>query len=517
MQHETWTVTKAATRSRGGIVAAQHHLGAEAGAAILARGGNAVDAAVATALALAVVEPWMSGLGGGGFLVFGEARSGAVHAIDFASAAPARLDPSRYPIVGERGPSAFGWPKVLDDRNTRGGEAVCVPGAIAGFALAAERFGRLPFADLIAPAIELAERGLPVDWHATLIIALSARELAGDPGARAILLRDGVAPSAGEGAPVMHLPLPALATTLRRLAEAGPRDFYEGAIARDLVAELGAAGSAIDASDLRNYRARLAEPVRRRYRGVDVLVPGGISGGPALHAILAMLETRLVAGRVGSPEAEDYLAHAEATRDVFADRFNHEGDFPPQAHTTHLSVVDREGNLVSLTNTLGAYFGAKLVLPRSGVAMNNSMSNFDPVPGKPNSFAAGRRPLYNMAPTILRDGTRCFAALGACGGRKIVPTVAQLVTWIVDFGMDLERAFATPRIDPSGPRVLVDAALPEPVRAALALRVPIENVTRLLSPNPFATPAAVMRGIDGVHQGMAHVHSPIAGAIAASI
>ena len=182
---ERWVVRKPAVTSRDGVVATQHQTASEVGARVLAEGGNAVDAAIATSLALAAVEPWMSGLGGGGYMLVRPGGGVRTWAVSFGMVAPAALEPADYPLTGEAGADMFGWPQVEEDRNMRGPLAVAVPGQVAGLGLAHERFGSLAWADLVAPACALAERGMEVDWHATVAIAASAPELAQDPGSAA--------------------------------------------------------------------------------------------------------------------------------------------------------------------------------------------------------------------------------------------------------------------------------------------------------------------------------------------
>jgi gamma-glutamyltranspeptidase/glutathione hydrolase len=195
---ETWSLGKHAVTGSGGLVAAQHVGAAEVGAEILAAGGNAVDAALATSLALAVVEPWMSGLGGGGVMVIARA-DGATETIDFGMVAPLRLDPAAYPLVEGHDDELFGWPAVLEQRNLLGPLSIAVPGQAAGLGLAQRRYASMPWADLCAPAIALARRGLPVTWYTTLRIAAGARDLVRFDAAKAIYLPDGVPPAACSG------------------------------------------------------------------------------------------------------------------------------------------------------------------------------------------------------------------------------------------------------------------------------------------------------------------------------
>ena len=256
---ERWVVRKPALSSRAGVVATQHQAASEAGAGVLAAGGNAVDAAIAASVALAAVEPWMSGLGGGGYMLVLPAGAARAWAVSFGMVAPGALEPADYPLTGAAGADMFGWPAVLEDRNLRGPLAVAVPGQVAGLALARERFGTWRWPDLLAPACALAERGMEIDWHATLAIAATAPELAQDPGCAATYLADGYPQATPWTGPAPRIRLGRLAETLRRLAEAGPEDFYRGEIARAICADMAALGGRLAAADLADYRAHVEE------------------------------------------------------------------------------------------------------------------------------------------------------------------------------------------------------------------------------------------------------------------
>ena len=511
---ESWTIAKPETVSEGGIVVAQNARAAAIGAGILASGGNAVDAAIATSLALGVREPWMSGLGGVGLLIYGEAATGRVSVVDFAAVAPLALDPARYRLGSGAGSDLFGWPAVEGDRNLRGYESICVPGTIAGLGLALERFGRLSWQDVVAPALALAEEGLPVDWHTSFSIALSAADLALFDGSRAIFLPKGLPPVPSDGGSG-RVALEALAATYRRLMQAGPRDLYEGELAASLVADLAEGGSVLTKADFAQYRARIVEPLSREYRGLLLHVAPGLTGGPTYARAMASLAGPL-AGAAGRPGADAYLAYAESLREAFAHRFAALGHaMPGGSNTTHLSVVDRDGNMVSLTNTLLSRFGSKVVLPRTGMVMNNAMMWFDPVPGRANSIAPGKRPLANMCPVLATEGGAPVLALGACGGRRIIPAAAQLTSFLADFALPLGEAFAVPRIDASTAVVQCDARLDPEIVAALGRRFPVESVAERAYPSLFAVPSAVTRAAAARrNSGMAHIFSPAAAAIA---
>ena len=508
---------KAVVKSRHGVVAAQSRLAAAAGVSVLAAGGNAVDAAVATGFAAGVVEPWMNGLGGGGFMVVAKADGSPPQVVDFSMIAPAVLDPADYPLAGGTAQALFAWPAVKEDRNLKGYPSIAVPGQVEGMRLALERFGTLGWQRVLEPAIELAERGLPLDWYATLSIAVGARELAEFPAARTIYLPDGlppIPPVEGTG----HLPLGNLARTLRRLAEAGAREFYEGEIAAALVRDLQRGGSRISAADLRNYRATVVPALEIPYRGVSVAAVPGLSGGPTLADVLQRLTASLPDARLAAgPSAAAYAAYADAFARAYAARLERLGEgAPAPSCTTHLSVVDRHGTMVALTQTLLSRFGSKVVLPETGILMNNGILWFDPRPGRPNSMAPGRRPLANMCPVVVRRERAPWFALGASGGRRIMPAVAQVLSFLVDYGMTLEEAFHQPRLDMSGEgRTILDDRLSAEVERAVAALMPVLREPTSVYPVQFACPSAVLSDrATGLHHGMGEIASPWAGAVA---
>ena len=510
---------KAVVKSPHGVVAAQSRVAAAAGAGVLAAGGNAVDAAVAAGFAAGVVEPWMNGLGGGGFMVVAKADGSPPEVVDFSMVAPAALDPADYPLAGGTAQALFAWPAVKEDRNLKGYRSIAVPGQVEGMRLALERFGSIGWRQVLEPAIALAERGLPLDWYTTLSITVAARELAEFPATGATYLPGGlppVPPAEGAG----YLPLGNLARTLRRLAEVGARDFYEGELAAALVRDLERGGSRLSAADLRDYRARIVPALNIAYRDASVAAVPGLSGGPTLADVLGQLtaslrDTKLAAG----PSATAYAAYAAAFERAYAARLERLGEgAPAPSCTTHLSVVDRHGNMVALTQTLLSRFGSKVVLPETGILMNNGILWFDPLPGRPNSIAPGRRPLANMCPVIVRrDGVPWFA-LGASGGRRIMPAVAQVLSFLVDYGMTLEEAFHQPRLDVSGEgRAILDIRLPAAVESAVAALMPVLREPASVYPVQFACPSAALRDpATGLHHGMGEIASPWAGAIAES-
>ncbi|MBM3516413.1 MAG: gamma-glutamyltransferase [Alphaproteobacteria bacterium] len=517
---ETWTVTKPAVASSGGLVASQHHLASAVGARVLAEGGNAVDAAVATSLAIGAIEPWMSGLGGGGFMLVAPPGEPA-QTVAFGMVAPAALDPGDYPVVGGKGSDLFAWPKVLEDRNLLGYPAMAVPGYVAGLALALERFGTRRWRALIAPAIALAEAGLVADWYATLLITTAARDLARFAESARTYLADGF-PVVGEfGAPPPRIRLGRLAATLRQLGEAGPRDFYAGEIAAAIVSDCRVGGGTISRADLERYEARIEPAAALDYRGARVFAAPGLTAGLTLHAALQHLAANPTPGArpAGAvPDGAAYLSYAAALFAAYRERLATMGEASPAPScTTHISVVDRRGMFVALTQTLLSLFGSKVMLPATGILMNNGIMWFDPEPGKPNSIAPGRRPLSNMCPAIVERGDGLRFALGASGGRRILPAVFQLISFLVDYRMSIDRAFAAPRLDVSGGDVVgLDDRLPDAVRQAVAARYPTRVDRHGVYPALFACPNLVARdGASGQAHGAAFVMSPWAQVAAA--
>ena len=518
--HETWSIRKPAVRAAGGIVTSQHYLASEVGARVLAAGGNAVDAAVATGLAIGTVEPWMSGLGGGGFMIVYVAAEGRAYAVEFGMRAPRGIDPAAYPLADGVDADLFAWPAVVEDRNVLGPLSIAVPGFVAGHAAALERFGTHSWREAIGPAVELAQRGMAVDWYATLRIASEAASLARFPETARVYLPGGHVPTTGLGGPAPVIGLGALGGTYARLRDAGPRDFYEGEIARRIVSDCNDAGSPLSAEDLSGYAARIVGADRQRYRDSIVHAAPGLSAGPTLRHALGLLEERL-APSGGRPDADAYLAYASCLLDAWRRRLATMGDVddsPAPGCTTHLGVADRDGNVVALTQTLLSIFGSRVVLPGTGILMNNGMMWFDPRPGRPNSIAPGKWPLSNMCPTVVErsDGLRISA--GASGGRRIMPAVFQLVSFLVDYSMSMDDAMHTPRIDVSGaPLVTADRALSADVIAALAERHDVQMARHGIYPSFYANPnLAGCEGAGGASVGAACVTSPWASAVGAA-
>jgi gamma-glutamyltranspeptidase / glutathione hydrolase len=503
---ETWTVQKPAVWGRNGLVVTQHIGASTVGAQMLAAGGTAVDATIAAAMALQIVEPWMSGLFGCGYLLVQKPGWAVAQVVEFTGLAPRAIDPARYAVAPEGGTDFLGKPRVQGDRNVTGLEAVVTPGAVAGLGVAHQRWGRLGWDRLLAPAIDLARQGQRVDWHTTLAIAIAAADLAKDAGARARFLPGGHPPPPGT-----MLPTGALADTLALLADEGPEGFYTGRLATRIFSDLAKTECVLSAQDFAAYRPRMHDAETGRHGDMLLHVAPTTSGGPRLLAALAGY----------SPTGDtphDALRLATSLQRAFtAHRDRLQGLEPQGSSTTHLSVVDADGMVVSLTFTLLARFGAKVVLPTTGLLLNNGMAWFDPIEGRANSIAPGARGANNMCPLI---GTtpegHAALALGASGGNQIIPALAQVLTSVLDDGLSLEAALARPRFDIGlGSVVMADDALPEPVVAALATAFTVRHTQRTVYPRPFAAPAGLLRGADGVWEGAADVSYPAAGVVKA--
>ncbi len=516
---QNWNVRKPCVRSRRGVVASQHHLAARVGARALASGGNAVDAAVAAGFALSAIEPWNSGLGGIGYMLVYLAKEKRTEVIDFGPVSPRALDISAFPLIGGTAGDLFAWPAVKEDRNVHGSLSFTVPGQVDGLGLALDRFGTQSLASVLQPAIGLAEEGIAVDWYLTFKVATLARELARYPTTRDVWLPQGMPPVTPQDAPLRRLQLAGLADTLRRLARSGRRDFYEGEIADSIARDVRAMGGVLAAEDLRKYRARVVEPIECEYRGAKFSLAPQLTAGPSMAWALRRLAERRF--EPGGPRADAFVAYAEVLREAYAQRLKAMGESAKTGgdaatSTTHLNVIDRDGNMVALTQTLLSVFGSKVVLPATGILMNNGIMWFDPRPGGPNSLGPSRRPLTNMCPAIACRGGSPWFALGASGGRKIFPAVLQIASFLVDHGMNLEDAFHQPRIDASGgEHVGIDPRLPEAVKRALGAKFPLQTAELLTYPTNFACPSAVLDDAStGERSGMSDVMSPWSGAAA---
>lgn len=500
------TVRKPSVRSKGGIVVTQHRVASEIGARVLKEGGNAMDAAVAAAFAVGVMEPWMSGIGGVGALVYREAKSGKVRCFDFGARSPKGLKVEDFELAGgtDTG-NLFGWPAVKGNINTVGAKAIVAPTQPAGLALAHRELGSKAWRDLVMPAVKLAEDGMTVDWHTMLIITSALADLQKDPGCRERYLRNGlppVPPAAQAGLAQLKLAAPALAKTLTAIATDGPGVLYEGAIARSIVEDVKAMGGYLAMDDMAAVTPVERTPLQHTYGKHTLHVLPELNGGPTL--CLAFDHLAQHGGKAGAaPDGARFCAYTAALTHAWEDRFHRMGDAGERGlptSTTHLSVIDADGNIVTLTQTLLSLFGSRVILPGTGILMNNGINWFDPRPGGPNGLAPDKRGLSNYVPTIM-TGDDLAIGIGGCGGRRIIPAVFQLLAMMADFGFDLDTAFHQPRVDVSGGAgVTVDRRLPTETKEALAARFDTITAEPMILNMPFTIAGAVRRS-GGMNEG----------------
>jgi len=470
--------------SRTGMVAAQNDVAAAVGAQVLADGGNAVDAAVAVGFALAVTLPRAGNLGGGGFMLVHDAESGDTTAIDYREMAPPAA--TRDMFLDENGNAD---PQVSRYSHKASG----VPGTVAGLNYAHQEFGRLPWKRLVQPAIDLARDGIIVTRDLATLLGRRQERMCRHEATCGYFYKDGGVPyEFGE-----RLVQSDLADSLQLIADQGPDAFYRGAIAEKIVAEMENGGGLIDMQALAAYKPSVREPLRGEYRGYEIVtMPPPSSGGVHVIQMLNVLENFPV-GRMGAGSADNVHLLAEVMRLAYADRSKHLGDpdFYPvpvewltskdyaaglaetidmkwarpstdvapgvempfeSPDTTHFSVIDVDGNVVSNTYTLNLSYGSTISVGGAGFLLNNEMDDFVSKPGVPNAFGllgdkansieAGKRPLSSMTPSIVfADGEPWFAT-GSPGGSRIITTVLQMIVNVIDHGMNIADASAQPRM-----------------------------------------------------------------------
>jgi len=347
------TISKTVCRSSGGIVAAQHRIAAEVGAEVLAKGGNAIDAAIATSFAIGVVEPWMSGLAGGGAMLIYDSRNNKTHAIDYGMHAPMALKPEDYPLRDGVASDLFAWPLVKDDRNLHGPGAIAVPGLVDGVRIAHETFATKPWAQLVQPAVDLATQGPIIDWYTSLLITCAAREINLYDTTREIYFRDGFPIiSQWTAATEDRLDFSTLAHTLKQVAAKGARELYDGELARAIASDVQSMGGSLSEQDLSAYRATLLKPLEIKYRDAMISLVPGLTAGPTMAQTLRELELEQP-HPAGMPDAAMYAAYADSLQKAYADRLASMGDVEGgrgETCTTHFCVVDAQGNMVSMTH-----------------------------------------------------------------------------------------------------------------------------------------------------------------------
>ncbi len=470
--------------AKNGMVASQEARATRIGVQILERGGNAVDAAAAVGFALAVTLPRAGNLGGGGFMLIHLAGSGETVALDYRETAPAGASRDMY--LGPDG-------EVDRERARFSHLSVGIPGTVAGLALAGERYGKLSLAEVIQPAIRLAEDGITVTPDLAASLESRRERLTRWPATAAVFFK----PNGSAYQPGERLVQHDLAWSLRQIAASGPAAFYRGVIAEKIAAEMAAHGGLMTRADLAAYRAVPRAAVRGVYRGYEIAaMPPPSSGGVHLIQILNILEGFPI-GELGHHGSEGLHLMAEAMKLAYADRSEHLGDpgfwkVPvagliskgyaetlrkqidrrrarpatdigpgrPQLfesnETTHFSVMDREGNVVSNTYTINFSYGTGIVASGTGILLNNEMDDFSAKPGEPNAYGLiggaanaiepAKRPLSSMTPAIVFKDGEPFLATGSPGGSRIITTVLQIIMNMIDHGMNIQAATNAPRV-----------------------------------------------------------------------
>ena len=508
MLQDSWWITPTVTQSKRGMVASQSARAARIGAKIIEEGGNAVDAAVATAFALTVLEPWMSGIGGGGVMVVCAPGAEPV-AIDFAMPAPANLSIEDF-ILDEMPASA---PEALtiarNDANITGALSVGVPGAVAGYAELHRRYGRIGWSRVLAPAIELAVSGHPVHWWTTLNITTEASRLGRNAAARDTWLPNGLVPVPTLDDRQPSLALGALAQTLQSLADDGPEAFYTGRIAADLSDDIQALGGKLTLTDLGDYRVMDRPPLSVMAGEHRIYLVAGPTAGPTFD--VARQNLRHTGTHL---DGETYADWADALHRALVYRYQHQGaDCAPAGTTTHLCTADDSGLMVSMTTTLLRPFGAAMVSPRTGIMLNNAVAWFDLRPDQVNSLRGACRPLTNMCPLLATKNGRASFALGASGGRRIMPCVFQIASMLCDHGFSPAEAFAAPRIDLSAVHsILADPMLGRPILDRLSQVLPVTEQSDTIFPVFYATPLLVCATASGL-SGVVRRNGPVHGAV----
>jgi gamma-glutamyltranspeptidase/glutathione hydrolase len=513
-----------------GMVVSSQRIASEVGVDILKQGGNAADAAVAVGYALAVVNPCCGNLGGGGFATL-HLADGSDHFVNFRETAPAAASRDMY--LDDKG-------EVIKGLSLKGYKAVAVPGTVRGLDALLTKYGSLPRATVMAPAIRLAAEGFVLGAGDAAIIAAGAKDLAGDAKTAAIFLHaDGSPLATGE-----RLIQPDLAASLRAISEEGPDAFYKGPIAAAIVAASRANGGLLSADDFTRYTATDGDPVRCTYRGYTIIsAPPPSSGGTTLCEILNILEGYPMAD-LGFHSSQSVHLMVEAMRHAFVDRNFDLGDpafvknpldrllsksyaalirakiDPARAstsqdvqpgvaphegnQTTHYSVVDGKGNAVSVTYTINALFGAKVIAGGTGFFLNDEMDDFTIksgtanlfglVQGKTNEIAPGKRPLSSMSPTIVTRDGKTFMVLGSPGGSRIITIALQVILDVVDHGMNIQEAVDAPRLHHQW---LPDQVAAEPFALSADTRANLEAMGyKIVEQSPWGAAEAIMVGPD---------------------
>ena len=545
-----WLIDKSEAVSGGGMVTAMHPLAAEVGADILARGGNAIDAAIATAFAIGVVEPFMSGVGGIAFLVHHDAATGRTTCLDGSSVLPAAIRPEMFELLGpDQRSGMYMWPATKDDANNTGWLTPAVPGMPALMEEAHRRHGRLPWRALLEPAIRLAGDGFDVDFYVGMFIAANYERLGRCATSKRTFVKPNgapPAPSTGFSAPDRLLQKD-LARTLRLIAEEGAQTVYRGEVARLIAEDMRRHGGLITEADLAAHRTTVHERAAAiAYRDCEIHGQLENSGYATVAEALNILDG-VDLRRLPHHSVESLHLIVEAMRRAFADRLRFLGDAtlmpvpyggmiskafasarratidpekatPDAAHgdpwpfdgndqaetrarsgragegmTTHINVVDRDRNLVSLTSTLGMAFGSAVVIEGAGICLNNGTCWFDPRPGAVTSIGPGKRILSAASPVVVTRHGRPLAAVGSPGGRRVISAVYQCLVNAIDYGLGMQAAISAPRAHAEDRPTLVSDRFPAPVIDGLrSIGHEVTVCADDLSGGQFARPSGIV-------------------------
>ena len=462
-----------------GMVASDSELASIAGREVLRKGGNAFDSAVATALALGVVHPHSSGIGGGAFAVYYHAKSGEIRALDSRESAPSGILMDHFRPGGKLDPKL----------SVMGGLAVAVPGELKGLRYLHQRFGNLPWKEVVTPSISLAENGFKVSHYLAAVLRKNRERFELSP-----YLSRTYYPQGKLLEPGAILKQPKLAEALRLIADKGIKAFYEGTIAHAIVHTVTEAGGVLQLNDLSDFQPRVLRPLKGNYRGHEIYtMPSPSSGGLVLLQMLKVLE-KFPLQTLGHNSSSMVHVVAEVMKHAYANRAKYMGDdrfikipvdnllseaaineiysrismqktlsrdeygthiLKDDGGTTHFSVMDREGNTVAMTSTINTFFGSQVVVEDFGIILNNQMDDFSLAPGVPNAYGLigsqansilpGKKPLSSMTPTLVFQGNKPVLALGGSGGPRIISGVVQVLMNVLDYGMQIQAAINAPR------------------------------------------------------------------------
>jgi len=466
------------------MVVSAHPTASKAGVATLRSGGNAADAAIAAVTTLNVTEPHASGLGGGGLCLFYDAKRDSFIVIDYRERAPLGVDRQLYYAAAD----------TLQLKREHGPTAVATPGSPAGWQAIYDRFCTEPLAELVRPAVAAADTGFELTEKQVAILMDHLSDIESDSAISSIFLDDGFPPVPG-----FRVKQPQLASTLRALGATSFTRLYQSPFAEDIAGAVRARGGVLSTEDLASYRVRFRQPLRGWYNGFEVItLPPPSLGGTALLEILRIAEKSNLKSRsylsadyvhclaaasrqaltdvnswISDPDFDEQPVSSLLSDEWIADvsrRLDDEGAatklhaWRPEAkstgNTTHLAIVDSAGNIVSLTQSINDFYGAGVMAPRSGILLNNHMADFSGDSTRKNSVKPLHRPTSNMAATIVRKDGKPVLVIGSPGGPRIAPTVAQVMTAVLDGWLSIDEAIKAPRFFPRGNTLVVETRMP---------------------------------------------------------